>query len=98
MGSLIERFVFVLRFFVERTWRETLATMRAGCRVGKAKTTTAETSCKTHFAYLFLVSVRGFMLIALHQCLQDWRAVKGWTTVHFQHAADNQLISVNRRL
>lgn len=98
MGSLIERFVFLRCFFVERTWLEGFPAMRAGCRVGKAETTTAGTSCETHFAYLFLVFVCGFMLIALHQCLQDWRTVKRWTTVHFQHAADNQLISVNGRL
>jgi len=48
--------------------------------------------------YLFLVSGRGFMLIALDQCFQDWRAIKGWATVHFQHAAYNQLVSVNRGL
>src|SRR5689334_7275147 len=82
---LIERLVFGNCFGVEGSRLERFAAMRTGCRVGKAKTTTADTSCKTHSAYLFLVFVRGFMLIALHQCLQDWRAVKGWTTVHFQH-------------
>lgn len=98
MGLPIERFLFAGCFFVERTWLETFAAMRAGCRVDKAKTTTAETSCKTHFAYLFLVFVRGFMLIALEEFFQDWLRVKGGTSVHFQHAAHDQPIGVDRRL
>ena len=98
MGLPIERFFFARCFFGERTWQEIFAAMRAGCRVGKAKTTTAETSCKTHFAYRFLVYVRSFMLIALDEFFQDWLRVKGGTGVHFQHAADDQLIGIERRL
>ena len=64
--------------------------------VGNAKTT--ETSWKTHFAYRFLVFVRSFMLIALDESFQDWLRVEGRTGVHFQHAAHDQLIGVERRL
>ena len=96
MRPLIECFVFARCFFVERTWQEIFAAMRTGRRVGKAKTT--ETSCKTHFAYRFLVFTRSFMLIALDESIQNWRRVKGGFGVHFQHAADNQLIRVERRL
>ena len=96
MGLPIERFVFACCFFVERTWLEIRAAMRASRRVGKAKTT--ETSCKTHFAYRFLVFVRSFMLIALDESFQDGLRVEGRTGVHFQHAAHDQLIGVERRL
>ena len=96
MRPLIECFVFARCFFVERTWQEIFAAMRAACRVGKAKTT--ETSCKTHFAYHFLVFVCSFMLIALDESFQDWLRVEGRTGVHFQHAAHDQLIGVERRL
>jgi hypothetical protein len=60
MGSVIELFVFLRCFFVERTWLEGFPAMRARCRVGKAETTTAETSCETHFGYLFL----GFVVLS----------------------------------
>jgi hypothetical protein len=96
MGLPIERFVFAGCFFFERTWLEIFAPMRAGCCVGKAKTT--ETSCKTHFAYRFLVFIRSFMLIALDESFQDWLRVKGRTGVHFQHAANDQLIGIERGL
>jgi hypothetical protein len=98
MGLLIERFVFARCFFVERTWLETFAAMRAGCRVGKAKTAAAETWCKTHFAYLFLVLVGGFTLIAVYEFFQDRPRVKGGMSVHFQHASHDQMIGVDRRL
>ena len=98
MGLSIERFIFGRCFFVERTWQEVFAAMLAGRCVGKAETTTAETLCKTHFAYRFLVFLRSFMLIALDELFQDWLRVKGRTGVHFQHAADDQLISIERRL
>ena len=98
MGLPIERFIFVRCFFVERTWQEIFAAMLAGCRVGKAKTTTAETSCKTHFSYRFLVFVRDFVLIALDEFFQDGLRVKSRTGVHFQHATDDQLIGVERGL
>jgi len=97
MGLPIERFVFGNCFGVEGSRLERFSAMRTGCRASEAKTTTAETSCNTHFAYLFLVSGRGFMLIALDESFQDWGTVKGGTTVHFQHSADNRLIGEKRR-
>jgi hypothetical protein len=97
VGLLIERFVFGNCFGVEGSRLKRFSAMRTGCRASKAKTTTAETSCKTHCTYLFLVSGRGFMLIALDEFFQDGGAVKGGTTVHFQHSGDDRLISEKRR-
>jgi len=49
-------------------------------------------------AAFFLVFVRSFMLIALDESFQDGLRVEGRTGVHFQHAAHDQLIGVERRL
>src|SRR5689334_21963837 len=80
VGPLIGRLVFGNGFGVEGSGLERFTAMRTGCRVSKAETTTAETPSKTHY-YLFLVSGRGFMLIARDECFQDGATIKSGTTV-----------------
>jgi hypothetical protein len=53
VGSLIERFVFRNCFGLQDSRLERFSAMRTGCRIGKAKTTTAGTSCNAHFTTSF---------------------------------------------
>ena len=98
MGSPIKRFVFSNCFGLEHPRLESFSTMWTGSRIGKAKAVTAQTFRKTHILSLVLATVPDFILIPQYEFFQDRRAVKGRAAVHFQHPADHQLISEDRRL